>query len=73
MEPPRADRHRRLWSLIAQTPREDGDGWWRYAMKIDPRGERLWLTTTLAKSDAASAGRLAADYVTVLRGMERGG
>ena len=61
----------KLARLVVHAPHESGDGWWRFAVRIDPRGGRLWLATALEKSDAARRTRVEADGVTVLRAWER--
>ena len=66
LEPP-SDR-RKLWSLIAQMQHPAG-GWWRYAIKINPRTRRLSLATVVHKSDIARRSRLEAGGI-VLRVSE---
>ena len=59
-------RGRKLTSLIVHAPRVEG-GWWRYAIKIDARGGRLWLSTIHATSDRKRADRVAAGADRVVR------
>ena len=63
-------RREKLTSLIVHAPRAEG-GWWRYAIKIDSRGERLWLSTVHATSDRKREDRIAAGTDRALRGWSR--